>query len=152
MWFENKATARQQKVAQMWFFFPRSYLTHEIFQFRFGPHVVLNQIQILLIIDLGHMWFLIRYKSATCYAPQSEQSYRNSCDSLVNLHRHSSWFCAGGSHTKDLTKVQMGDGSKGTRWRDREVFDLISIWGDSSIQAKHEGSYHNWSVFEDIAK
>uniref|UniRef100_A0A3P9KWZ3 Myb/SANT-like DNA-binding domain-containing protein n=1 Tax=Oryzias latipes TaxID=8090 RepID=A0A3P9KWZ3_ORYLA len=33
-----------------------------------------------------------------------------------------------------------------------EVTDLISIWGDRSIQAKLEGSYRNRAVFEEIAR
>ena len=38
-----------------------------------------------------------------------------------------------------------------SQWRESEVLDLISIWGDTSIQAKLEGSYRNRSVFEKIA-
>ncbi|XP_056116089.1 uncharacterized protein LOC130091953 [Rhinichthys klamathensis goyatoka] len=44
------------------------------------------------------------------------------------------------------------DNSDGaSQWRDSEVLDLINIWGDTSIQAKLEGSYRNRSVFEKIA-
>lgn len=32
------------------------------------------------------------------------------------------------------------------------VLDLISIWGDASVQAKLEGSYRNRSVFDSISR
>ena len=46
----------------------------------------------------------------------------------------------------------MEDGSKGTQWVDSEMLDLISIWVDSSMQAKPWESNRNWPVFEDITK
>lgn len=45
--------------------------------------------------------------------------------------------------------MENSDGA--SQWRESEVLDLISIWGDTSIQAKLEGSYRNRSVFENIA-
>lgn len=43
--------------------------------------------------------------------------------------------------------MENGDGA--SQWRESEVLDLISIWGDTSIQAKLE-AYCNRSVFEKI--
>uniref|UniRef100_A0A8P4KIU3 Myb/SANT-like DNA-binding domain-containing protein n=1 Tax=Dicentrarchus labrax TaxID=13489 RepID=A0A8P4KIU3_DICLA len=37
--------------------------------------------------------------------------------------------------------MENSDGA--SQWRESEVLDLISIWGDTSIQAKLEGSYRN---------
>uniref|UniRef100_A0A8C1LBT1 Myb/SANT-like DNA-binding domain-containing protein n=1 Tax=Cyprinus carpio TaxID=7962 RepID=A0A8C1LBT1_CYPCA len=37
------------------------------------------------------------------------------------------------------------------QWKGSEVTDLINIWGDSSIQAKLEGSYRNRAVYENIS-
>uniref|UniRef100_A0A3P9JXN6 Myb/SANT-like DNA-binding domain-containing protein n=1 Tax=Oryzias latipes TaxID=8090 RepID=A0A3P9JXN6_ORYLA len=46
----------------------------------------------------------------------------------------------------------MADGAAETsQWKEREVTDLINIWGDSSIQAKIQGYYHNRAVFEKIS-
>lgn len=45
----------------------------------------------------------------------------------------------------------MVESSDISQWRDSEVLDLISISGDSSTQAKLEGSYRNRAVFENIA-
>uniref|UniRef100_A0A3P9CCL3 Myb/SANT-like DNA-binding domain-containing protein n=1 Tax=Maylandia zebra TaxID=106582 RepID=A0A3P9CCL3_9CICH len=46
--------------------------------------------------------------------------------------------------------AETGDGAG--QWTETEVAELISIWGDNSIQAKLEGSYRNRAVFECIAK
>uniref|UniRef100_A0AAZ1XJ28 C2H2-type domain-containing protein n=1 Tax=Oreochromis aureus TaxID=47969 RepID=A0AAZ1XJ28_OREAU len=46
--------------------------------------------------------------------------------------------------------AETGDGA--SQWTETEVAELISIWGDNSIQAKLEGSYRNRAVFECIAK
>ncbi|XP_023821919.1 uncharacterized protein LOC105358414 [Oryzias latipes] len=47
----------------------------------------------------------------------------------------------------------MADAASETgQWKGSEVTDLISIWGDRSIQAKLEGSYRNRAVFEEIAR
>ncbi|CAI5689075.1 unnamed protein product [Oreochromis niloticus] len=46
--------------------------------------------------------------------------------------------------------AETGDGA--SQWTKTEVAELISIWGDNSIQAKLEGSYRNRAVFECIAK
>uniref|UniRef100_A0A3P9IYZ1 Myb/SANT-like DNA-binding domain-containing protein n=1 Tax=Oryzias latipes TaxID=8090 RepID=A0A3P9IYZ1_ORYLA len=35
------------------------------------------------------------------------------------------------------------DAAETSQWKGSEVTDLINIWGDSSIQAKLEGSYRN---------
>ena len=45
----------------------------------------------------------------------------------------------------------MENGDDASQWRESEVLDLISIWGDASIRAKLEGSYRNHSIFEKIA-
>ena len=44
----------------------------------------------------------------------------------------------------------MDDG--GVQWRDGEVLEFLSIWGDTAIQAKLGGSYRNRGVYEMIAK
>ncbi|XP_025767851.1 trihelix transcription factor GTL2-like [Oreochromis niloticus] len=46
--------------------------------------------------------------------------------------------------------AETGDGA--SQWTETEVAELISIWGDNSIQAKLEGLYRNRAVFECIAK
>ncbi len=102
------------------------------FQFWFGP---------LSYMVLYQIWFLAG-------RPQSEQSYWNSYDLYITLEQHSSQFCTG-CH---LEKTDMEDSCDGgSQWRDSEVFDLINIWGGTAVKAKHEGSYCNRSVFENIA-
>lgn len=42
--------------------------------------------------------------------------------------------------------INMKDADDGVgRWRDNKVLDVISIWGDTLVQAKFDGSYHNRS-------
>jgi len=38
----------------------------------------------------------------------------------------------------------IADDAETSQWKGSEVYDLINIWGDSSIQAKLEGSYQNF--------
>nr|XP_055062902.1 myb/SANT-like DNA-binding domain-containing protein 2 [Misgurnus anguillicaudatus] len=44
------------------------------------------------------------------------------------------------------------DAAESSQWKGSEVTDLINIWGDSSIQAKLEGSYRNRAVYENISR
>uniref|UniRef100_A0A3Q0RN39 Myb/SANT-like DNA-binding domain-containing protein n=1 Tax=Amphilophus citrinellus TaxID=61819 RepID=A0A3Q0RN39_AMPCI len=44
------------------------------------------------------------------------------------------------------------DNVESSQWRESEVSDLISIWGNSSIQAKLDGSYRNRVIFVGISQ
>lgn len=44
----------------------------------------------------------------------------------------------------------MEESSEVSQWRDSEVIDLVTIWGDSSTQAKLKECYCNRSVFESL--
>lgn len=53
---------------------------------------------------------------------------------------------AGAGTGVTVMTINMEDGDDGAgQWTDNTVLDVISIWGDPSVQAKLEGFYHNRS-------
>ncbi|KAF4522590.1 hypothetical protein B566_EDAN012669, partial [Ephemera danica] len=39
----------------------------------------------------------------------------------------------------------------GVRWSDREVLELLSIWGDKNVQNHLKRTFRNHNIFEDIS-